>query len=67
MSGLDETFYAATNKECCEEMADRHNWSLNRVEPTSNDILSVDCVFDGYCEFPQSRMDRTQSDDSKED
>ena len=62
----DETRHAAVSEECCEDMADSYGWNLKQVEPVSNDIFSVDCVFDGQCEFPPSRMDLTQGDDLKE-
>jgi len=63
----DETRHAAADEECCEDMADEYGWSLKRADPVEADILSVDCVFDGYCEFPPSRMDLTQGDYSQEE
>jgi len=66
----DETRHAAADEECCEEMADRYNWDLKQVEQSAqstSDVLSVDCVFDGYCDFPPSRMDLTQGDYFREE
>ncbi|EKQ67372.1 hypothetical protein OsccyDRAFT_3634 [Leptolyngbyaceae cyanobacterium JSC-12] len=66
----DETRHAAVSEEDCEEMADTYEWDLKRVEQSNTDVLPVDCVFDGYCEFPPSRMDLTQGDyftEKKED
>ena len=58
----NETRHAAANEECCEDMADKYGWTLKQAEQTATDVLPVDCVFDGYCEFPPSRMDLTQGD-----
>jgi hypothetical protein len=33
-------------------MADKYGWELLRVEPTDNDILQVDCVFEEKTQFP---------------
>jgi hypothetical protein len=63
----DETRHAAASEECCEDMADSYGWNLKQVDPLPSEVLSVDCVFDGYCEFPSSRMDLTQGDVLKED
>jgi len=66
----DETRHAAADEECCEEMSDRYNWNLKQVEQSAqstSDVLSVDCVFDGYCDFPPSRMDLTQGDYFREE
>lgn len=63
----DETRHAAVNEECCEGMADIHGWSLKQVDPLPSKILAVDCVFDGYCEFPASRIDLSQGDVLKEE
>ena len=66
----DETRHAAADEECCEEMADRYNWDLKQVEQSAqstSDVLSVDCVFDGYSDFPPSRMDLTQGDYFREE
>lgn len=62
----DETRHAAADEECCNEMADNYGWDLKDVEQTGGDILAVDCVFDGYCEFPESRMDLTQGNETEE-
>ncbi len=63
----DETRHAAADEECCEDMADNQGWNLKQVDPLPNEVLSVDCVFEGYCEFPPSRIDLTQGDVTKED
>lgn len=47
-----ESRHAATDKDKCDDMADKYGWELVRVEPTENPILEVDCVFDGETEFP---------------
>ncbi|MCU0542522.1 MAG: hypothetical protein MUE44_10060 [Oscillatoriaceae cyanobacterium Prado104] len=43
-------------------MADKYGWDLKQAELTGMKTLPVDCVFDGYCEFPLSYMDLTQGD-----
>ena len=48
-------------------MADTYGWTLKQAELVATDVLPVDCVFDGYCEFPPSRMDLTQGDYFKEE
>ena len=48
-------------------MADKYGWSLVRVQVNNDAVLEVDCVFDGYCEFPPSRMDLTQGEDLMEE
>lgn len=63
----DETRHAAANEEYCEDMADTYGWTLKQSELVATDVLPVDCVFDGYCEFPPSRMDLTQGDYFKEE
>lgn len=63
----DETRHAASDEDCCDDMTDNYGWDLKRVEQTEDNILSVDCVFDGYCEFPESRMDLTQNNDETEE
>ncbi|MBK1990845.1 hypothetical protein A0J48_025620 [Sphaerospermopsis aphanizomenoides BCCUSP55] len=37
--------HAATDRDKCQEMADKYGWELLKVEPTNNKILKVDCVF----------------------
>jgi hypothetical protein len=44
--------HAATDEEKCEEMAEKYDWDLVRVEPTEDPILQVDCVFEGETQFP---------------
>ncbi|WP_254445180.1 hypothetical protein [Anabaena sp. UHCC 0204] len=39
------------------EMSEKYGWKLVDIEKTGNDILPVDCVFDGKTEFPQSYYD----------
>jgi hypothetical protein len=58
----DETRHAAVSDEACQKMADKYGWDLKQAELTNIKILAVDCVFDGYCEFPPSYMDLTQGD-----
>jgi hypothetical protein len=62
----NETRHAAVDEEACEKMSDKYEWNLKSVEETGDDILSVDCVFDGDCEFPPSGLDLRQGDYSKE-
>jgi len=49
--------HAAADEECCEEMAEKYGWELADTEETDNDILPVDCVFEGKTEFPKSYYD----------
>jgi hypothetical protein len=50
----DKSRHAAADEDCCQEMAEKYGWKLVDVEKTGNDILSVDCVFEGKTEFPTS-------------
>ncbi|AFZ22483.1 hypothetical protein Cylst_0106 [Cylindrospermum stagnale PCC 7417] len=50
----DKSRHAAADEDCCEEMAEKYGWRLVDTEKTGNDILPVDCVFDGKTEFPES-------------
>lgn len=52
-----ESRHAAADEDCCEEMAEKYGWKLKRVELNKNDILKVDCVFEGETEFPKSYYD----------
>ncbi len=63
----DESRHGAANQERCLEMENKHGWELKNVEYTQDSILSVDCIFDGYCEFPLSYMDLTQGDYLEDD
>jgi hypothetical protein len=63
----DETRHAAASEEYCEDMADTYGWTLKQAELVATHVLPVDCVFDGYCEFPPSRIDLTQGDYFKEE
>lgn len=58
----NESRHAAASEEECLEMERKYSWELKGVEPTGNSVLPADCVFDGYCPFPSSRMDLTQGD-----
>jgi hypothetical protein len=49
--------HAAADEECCHQMAEKYGWKLVDVEPTGNNILPVDCIFEGETEFPQSHYD----------
>lgn len=62
----NETRHAATSEEACTHMEEKYGWQLKNVEETGNSILSVDCIFDGNCEFPPSPMDLSQGDYLKE-
>jgi hypothetical protein len=62
----NETRHGATSEESCTNMEDKYGWKLKNVEETGNSMLSVDCIFDGYCEFPPSPMDLSQGDCLKE-
>jgi hypothetical protein len=54
-----ENVHAATDPEKCEEMAERYNWELREVRPTSDPILKVDCVFEGeQTSFEDTRYDK---------
>ncbi|MFM6608040.1 MAG: hypothetical protein ACKPJO_00475 [Dolichospermum sp.] len=44
--------HAATDRDKCQEMADKYGWELLKVEPTNNKIFKVNCVFAGETEFP---------------
>ena len=46
--------HSATDPEQCQKMAKHQGWELIRWEKTKDPILKVDCVFDGYTEFPPS-------------
>lgn len=43
----EENRHAATSGKACEEMAEKNDWELKRVEPTEDPVLKVDCVFKG--------------------
>jgi hypothetical protein len=45
--------HAAADRDCCTEMEDRYGWKLLDIEDIGNDILEVDCVFEGKTEFPR--------------
>ncbi len=47
-----ETRHAATDPEKCYEMEQKYGWRLIDVEATGNEILEVDCVFEGDVRFP---------------
>lgn len=57
----NETRHAAVDEDRCDEMSDKYGWPLKVTEATSGD-LPIDCVFDGNCEFPLSRMELSQGD-----
>jgi hypothetical protein len=56
--------HAAADEECCDEMAEKYGWKLVDVEETGNDILPVDCIFEGDTEFPKSYYDIEEKDDA---
>jgi hypothetical protein len=60
----DKSRHAAADEECCDEMAEKYGWKLVDVEETGNDVLPVDCVFDGETEFPQSYYDTEEKDNA---
>jgi hypothetical protein len=47
-----ESWHAATDPEKCEEMQEKYDWKLLRVEPSNNSTLKVKCIFEGETEFP---------------
>lgn len=44
--------HSATDPENCLEMEKKYGWKLLRIEPTKDQTLKVDCVFEGETEFP---------------
>ncbi|HEY9707955.1 MAG TPA: hypothetical protein V6D48_07090 [Oculatellaceae cyanobacterium] len=44
--------HGATDPEKCREMEKKYGWKLLRFELTKDQILKVDCVFEGETEFP---------------
>ena len=64
----DETYHAALDEKCCEDMSEKHGWKLKRIKDTNNSFLRKDCVFDGYCEFPPSpwRIKSCQKNQSRQ-
>ncbi|HBE16142.1 MAG TPA: hypothetical protein DDW51_00645 [Cyanobacteria bacterium UBA11367] len=62
----DETYHAAVDEKCCEDMSEKYGWKLKRIKDTNDSLLPKDCIFDGYCEFPPSPMDLSQGDYFKE-
>lgn len=53
--------HAAASVDDCEDMEQRNGWKLVDVERTGDDVLKVDCVFDGETEFPKP-FNETKSD-----
>lgn len=54
-----ENIHAATDPEKCEEMAERYSWNLKEVRPTKDEILKVDCVFEGeQTSFEDTRYEK---------
>jgi hypothetical protein len=49
----DKSGHLAASDDHCEEMAKRNDWDLVDIEPSGDNILPVDCVFDGKTEFPR--------------
>lgn len=39
--------HSATSKKQCVEMGRRNGWKLRDVQPTTDPILEVDCIFEG--------------------
>jgi len=52
MNEPKESRHAATDRDKCQEMADKYGWNLLRVESTNNNVLQVNCVFEGETQFP---------------
>lgn len=52
----NESRHAAVTRKDCEKMAKRQRWKLKRIEGDENadGILNVDCIFEGYTEFPET-------------
>ncbi len=46
----------------CAQMAQKYGWQLVDVEPISDPVFDVDCVFEGETEFPKSYYDTDQED-----
>jgi hypothetical protein len=44
--------HSATDPDKCFEMEKKYGWKLLRFELTQDQILKVDCVFEGETEFP---------------
>lgn len=52
-----ESRHAATDPEKCRIMEKKYGWKLLRVEPTGDNVLKVDCVFEGETKFPTYKQD----------
>ena len=53
------TVHAAASPEHCREMERRYNWTLRRIRKArgGDNILPVDCEFEGEAEFPSYYKD----------
>lgn len=51
----DETSYPAVSECDCQVMKQRQGWTLKRVEPTNDKLLTVRCVFQGKVNFYQDK------------
>ncbi len=49
--------HAASDADCCDEIAEKYGWQLVDVEQTGNATLPIDCVFEGETDFPKSYYD----------
>jgi hypothetical protein len=56
----DVSRHAGSDPKACLEMEERNGWELKRIEElpeTDNQVLEVDCVFEGQTEFPKSHYE----------
>ena len=60
----NESRHAAVDADRCEQMAYKYSWKLKRVELTGNQILEVDCVFEGETEFPNWQNQQEREDEN---
>lgn len=60
----NESRHGAATRKDCEKMAKRQRWELKRIEGDENGkgVLKVDCVFEGYTEFPESFYEGDDND-----
>ena len=56
---LKITVHAAASPRLCKEMETRYGWKLLRIRKSKggNDVLPVDCIFEGEAEFPTYHKD----------
>ena len=54
--------HAAATPSDCEKMAKKYRWKLKGVERNGNNLLPVDCIFDGETTFPESFIEVDEDD-----